>query len=266
MPPPQTYRLTRHIGFWRNFNSAFTLAEVLITLGIIGVVAAITIPTVINNIQNKQNIVKWKKEYSVISNAFQAILNENIQITDSGMFSDEFMNAMKEKVSVADMCGKNSKMPDKMCDMDINYSTGKFRPNRKFPWAGISGQDVRSYYKPLGSSSMINNYNFGTYVYLLNDGAAVYFGSLWNGPWIVVDVNNFTKGPNEIGRDVFVIKVYSNNETNQHWIKPAGAEGTPNWNTSSSGSSGCSKDIGQKQSNTVYDAAGAGCSAKYLLN
>ena len=32
------------------FKSAFTLAEVLITLGVIGVVAAMTIPTLITNI------------------------------------------------------------------------------------------------------------------------------------------------------------------------------------------------------------------------
>ena len=35
-------------------KNAFTLAEVLITLGIIGIVAAITIPTLINNVQDAQ--------------------------------------------------------------------------------------------------------------------------------------------------------------------------------------------------------------------
>ena len=34
-------------------NSAFTMAEVLITLGIIGVVAAMTLPTLLNNNRNK---------------------------------------------------------------------------------------------------------------------------------------------------------------------------------------------------------------------
>lgn len=32
----------------KNFNKAFTLAEVLITLGIIGIVAAMTLPTVLS--------------------------------------------------------------------------------------------------------------------------------------------------------------------------------------------------------------------------
>ena len=39
-----------HVAHWNNFRKiAFTLAEVLITLGIIGVVAALTLPTLIEN-------------------------------------------------------------------------------------------------------------------------------------------------------------------------------------------------------------------------
>lgn len=41
----------------------FTLAEVLITLGIIGVVAAITIPALISNYQISVNKTKLKKLY-----------------------------------------------------------------------------------------------------------------------------------------------------------------------------------------------------------
>ena len=61
-PPP------RNIGYSR----AFTLAEVLITLGIIGVVAALTIPTLISKYQEKQTIVKLKKVYSILQNAYTA--------------------------------------------------------------------------------------------------------------------------------------------------------------------------------------------------
>ena len=41
----------------------FTLAETLITIGIIGVVAALTIPSIIQNYQEKTTIVKLKKHY-----------------------------------------------------------------------------------------------------------------------------------------------------------------------------------------------------------
>ena len=40
---------------------AFTLAEVLITLGIIGIVAALTIPTLIGDYRNKERSVRLKK-------------------------------------------------------------------------------------------------------------------------------------------------------------------------------------------------------------
>ena len=48
---------------------AFTLAEVLITLGIIGVVAALTLPMVIKNYQYKQKSVALKKAYSTLEQA-----------------------------------------------------------------------------------------------------------------------------------------------------------------------------------------------------
>ena len=47
----------------------FTLAEVLITLGIIGVVSALTIPTLMNNYQTKEKSTKLKKFYSTMQQA-----------------------------------------------------------------------------------------------------------------------------------------------------------------------------------------------------
>ena len=45
-------------------KEAFTLAETLITLGIIGIVAAMTLPSVISNIQDKQFKAAFKKQFS----------------------------------------------------------------------------------------------------------------------------------------------------------------------------------------------------------
>lgn len=52
-----------------NKKTAFTLAEVLITLTIIGIVAALTIPTLINNYQKKQYVTSLKKFYSTFNEA-----------------------------------------------------------------------------------------------------------------------------------------------------------------------------------------------------
>lgn len=49
---------------------AFTLAEVLVTLGIIGVVAAITMPTLIDNHQKKVAATRLEKFYSMMSQAY----------------------------------------------------------------------------------------------------------------------------------------------------------------------------------------------------
>ena len=51
-------------------KAAFTLAEVLITLGIIGVVAALTLPTLIQNHQKQVYVTQLKKAYSIYSNMF----------------------------------------------------------------------------------------------------------------------------------------------------------------------------------------------------
>lgn len=52
---------------------AFTLSEVLITLGIIGVVAAMIIPTLVAKYQEKVAVTQLKKTYSILSNAWQMV-------------------------------------------------------------------------------------------------------------------------------------------------------------------------------------------------
>lgn len=58
-------------------SKAFTLAEVLITLGIIGVVASLTIPTLVKNYQKQQTVEKLKKVYTTLSQAVRQSEIEN---------------------------------------------------------------------------------------------------------------------------------------------------------------------------------------------
>lgn len=55
----------------------FTLAEVLITLGIIGVVAAMTIPTLITNYQKHQTETRLVKFYSMMNQTLRMSVAEN---------------------------------------------------------------------------------------------------------------------------------------------------------------------------------------------
>ena len=268
-------------------RAAFTFAEVLITLGVIGVVAVLTLSIVIQNIQNKQNIAKWKKEYSVINNVFNEVAADGITICNYTKYGDcngqsytnEFISSFQSKLKIIDYCGiKTPDVPsEKICDY---YNSSWYEKNAKYRWSGVA--NIYSRYKALGvriesnpgsySPYGISAYNFSRLALLLNDGAVIYLGESHGGPWIVVDVNNFQKGPNEFGRDVFVIHVTSNIKTGKHYLQPMGAEGT--YDTASNGDvCECSPDKGAQNATYIGSApgqtgeviAGACCSAKYLM-
>lgn len=124
-------------------------------------------------------------------------------------------------------------------------------------------------YKTLAGGTM-SAYDFDKVVILLKNGSTVYFGGSHNGPTIMIDVNTAAKGPNILGRDFFGMSCLPTQ--NCKVLKPLGAEGTKCADNDPScsawvgvGTTGCSKDIGAKNSNWIFEAAGAGCSAKYLL-
>ena len=56
---------------------AFTLAEVLITLGIIGIVSAATIPIMLTNFKKRETVAKVKAAYSILSQAVKLSVEEN---------------------------------------------------------------------------------------------------------------------------------------------------------------------------------------------
>ncbi len=84
MPPPRNAHLETgnkllHKKSRQDFikKNAFTLAEVLITLGIIGIVAALTIPALVGNYRKKVVETKLKKFYSIMSQALTMSEIEN---------------------------------------------------------------------------------------------------------------------------------------------------------------------------------------------
>ena len=69
--------------------AAFTLAEVLITLAIIGIVAALTIPTLITNYQKKITVSKLQKVYSTLGNMTKLLYADGVYNVFSGAVSSE---------------------------------------------------------------------------------------------------------------------------------------------------------------------------------
>ena len=102
-------RFTSHFSHKR---AAFTLAEVLITLGIIGIVAALTLPSLIQNYTEKATVAKVKKNYAIISQAYQMALNEEGAVDTWGLESyggagDEtnILIHLKKYLNLSKYCG-----------------------------------------------------------------------------------------------------------------------------------------------------------------
>ena len=181
---------------------AFTLAEVLITLAIIGIVAALTIPTLVTNYQNHLNVVRLKKFYTTFQEALkQATLDENcafdmacyyssIGVTDNGNTQDRVDRALN---SIAKQLNGLKKCEN---PTGTGFYTGcctSYTINHNYDGSG--------------------NENNCYYNFITKDGMYVAYiasGSRTNGGWTTVDVNG-KKGPNREGRDVFTFWNYIGN-------------------------------------------------------
>ena len=82
-------RLTRHTGNFSNFSNGFTLAEVLITLGIIGVVASLTMPALLANYKKQETVTRLKKAYSIVEQAIKLseVYNESSEFWSTQLLS-----------------------------------------------------------------------------------------------------------------------------------------------------------------------------------
>ena len=95
---------TTHSGKLKvSCKSAFTLAEVLITLGIIGVVAAMTMPTLMNSTNGAQYKTAYKKALSVLSQAVVlnvALDDYDLSQTTAGTGSGSIYSLFNERMNV----------------------------------------------------------------------------------------------------------------------------------------------------------------------
>ena len=194
----------------------FALSKVLITLGIIGVVSALTLPAVITNYQKQVTVNKLKKVYTTLSQAVK--LSE----IDNGEYSSW------------------EKYPD---ITQTEYSQKYWQPYLKI-------LKVCKNYRDCGySSNMPFKYRdetlFGSYFpatsYILQDGTYVWIMTTHGGSAdkrIIVDLNAGHK-PNLMGKDIFIFSRNSNS-------KIEGADGgtnSCNKNSTYAVGSNCAKKI-----------------------
>jgi len=178
----------------------FTLAEVLITLGIIGVVAAMTLPTLISKYQMKVFETAFKKEYSVIQNTIDFLTTEQA-INGCYVFYDVTENGARYSAVTNDCKFIKSELISKLKLQKLQNDFYRLYASKEEILAsgGKTLNDSVSYDSQIRSSS----------AYLLPDGAVILMTtpeesttpSYYNVA-VTLDVNG-KKGPNKWGYDVF---------------------------------------------------------------
>lgn len=213
---------------------AFTLAEVLITLGIIGVVAAMTMPALIAEHREKQYIVSLKKSYSLFSQLYIQALSEYGPPEDWMLYgpnnyigSKNWFNKMfDKKIKIAALCDGIS---------------GCF-PNK--PYQSLRGGNNISPYEDRNMIKfvLVDGTFVGIKSYSINCTAQKNGNMCGN---LYVDING-AKKPNKFGVDFFIF-----NLTKNGIVAP--------------GFDGDKQDIFKKECN-LTSGGGSGCTAWVLLN
>lgn len=188
-------------------NRAFTLAEVLITLGIIGVVAAMTLPSVINSTKNKQLEAAFKKQYSQITKVLDYMYANDMCTTPDCLTSSNLFDVFNQIATVVKKC-----TPD---NVDEKYC--------------VSGSRDPSYKNFTRKISPVITDSIDDYQVILSDGALITFNSWNGGVTIGMDVNGKDKSPNALGHDVFLFAVIT--KGNRGIVIPYGAKGAPDEGT-----------------------------------
>ena len=166
---------------------AFTLAEVLITLVIVGVIAALTIPNLMQKYQEQTTVKKVQKFYSNLSNAYSLAMKDNGPANDWKLTSTDKSGAekiyellFKPYFKIGKNCGTNN--------------TGNC----------IANGDYRHLNNNIHTKYSTNSHY---YKITLEDGAAVWFKE-YERPDITIfyDING-PKEPNQYGKDLFTFYI-----------------------------------------------------------
>ncbi len=173
-------------------KKGFTLAEVLITIGIIGVVSALTLPTLIQDTQNKELEVRLKTTFNQMNQISQRFYADNgISFTewasDRGNVLDyaaEFMKYYKGNLKASDYTYQD----------DISTAP--------YPMFLLGGQKSDSVLCDDGGF----NSEVGGRLFFFNNTPPAGV----NGPIICVDINGYQR-PNTFGRDIFVFQFTTDN-------------------------------------------------------
>ncbi|MCD8025097.1 MAG: type II secretion system GspH family protein, partial [Candidatus Gastranaerophilales bacterium] len=175
-----------------SLHGAFTLAETLITLAIIGVVAAMTIPAVLNHTKETQMKTGLKKAQSILSEALQLMIYETGIIPNLTNYPTRtFLSEFEIYLSQLKSCGVSSCV--------------KNAANEGEKANGHYVSDIYTTYN--GTTNAYSNY-FDDGQLILADGMILLVENTNSNTWIFlsIDINGFNK-PNKWGHDLFTFEI-----------------------------------------------------------
>jgi len=183
---------------------AFTLAEIIIVVGIIGIIAEITIPNLVTNFKKQFTVSKLQQFYSTMSQVLRLseidngeLINWNIGPVYYSDGSAEFNKYFRPYLNISKYCG-------------VSYE-------------GRSNNECCPYItKGKDGSSRASSASYATF-FVLSDGTLVKFLAAYGTDSVIAEENtgyedlpyfimqvdiNGTKLPNAYGRDVFTFFIY----------------------------------------------------------
>jgi prepilin-type N-terminal cleavage/methylation domain-containing protein len=183
---------------------AFTLAEVLITLLIIGVVASLVIPAIIQDAQDAELKTAWKKAYSDFSQAAMRITVDNGGTLKDLFTSDnEVNNQLKNYMGITRYCPYGTVLEN------CWHSSVTKSLNGTTTWANGTGFILNN-----GSMVFLNSRR------LACDGTPDNFCL-----HLSIDINGL-KSPNCVGKDILGLFIFENS------VKPLGYQGDTSYQNS----------------------------------
>jgi len=224
-------------------NKGFSLAEILLTITIIGIIASMTIPSLVMNIQMQQNIVAWKKTYNIFSTAVNELMHDNndTMIGINTGYIRNFRDQLIPYLNVIKSCGYHTTMG--VCW----HTSGTVK------W--LNG-NTTNYNDQDEAGLILADGTFVQFGWVSSSDCNANWGSGQTFTWcnrISFDVNGF-KGPNVIGKDIFSVFILKNR------VVPEGASG----DSGETNPAATCPDDGV--SFGAYSYPGSGCAAKYLVN
>ena len=178
----------------------------MVTLGIIGVVAALTMPNLIANHKAKQLRTAFLKGYSMLTQAYEQYHKDTSCSTTDCLGSGFYMD-LKPYFKIAKYCKIDNNLNDKDCFKRMTTDTSYKNFSRT-----VSG---------------ISTYMFDDGQFVTVDGMLVTFEQRASGNrevFIGLDTTGRQKGPNVLGQDLFLFQIV--NKGDRGFVLPVGAEGT----------------------------------------